>query len=88
MSPNTFIVIEGDILTPEQKSCLLRAARKELDFLTGELDRMRQLPTRYAAGPVEVVTAEIECLSAAVSWLWRVSHTGASPPARPPPVVP
>jgi hypothetical protein len=79
MSPNTFIVVEGDVLTPEQKGCLLRAARKELDFLTDELDRMRRLPTRYAGGPVEVVEAEIECLSAGVSWLWRVSQ------AKPPP---
>jgi hypothetical protein len=86
MSPhNTFVVVDGDVLTPEQKGCLLRAARKELDFLGDELDRMRRLPTRYAGGPIAVVEAEIECLSAGVSWLWKLTEARGppTPPSRP-----
>jgi hypothetical protein len=84
MAPhNTFVVVDGDVLTPEQKSCLLRAARKELDFLTDELKRMKDLPTRYNQGPIAVVEQEIECLSAGVTWLWKLTEARAPPPSRP-----
>lgn len=81
MAPNTFVVVGDDILTPEARSCLLRAARKELDFLMDERDRMALLPTRYAGGPIGVVEQEIECLSQAIGWVWKHANPGRPPPA-------
>lgn len=77
---NTFVVVDGDVLTPEQRSCLLRAARKELEFLSDELDRMQKLPTRYSGGPIQVVEVEIECISSGISWLWRLTQPGGPTP--------
>lgn len=79
MAPNTFVVVDGDLLTPEQKSCMLRAAREKILMLSSELDRLRSLPTRYAGGPIAAVEQEIECLSAGVSWLWKLSEARAPP---------
>jgi len=76
---DTFEVVGGGDapLTTEQKSCLLRASRAELRRLHAELYRLKSLNTRYAGGPISATEAEIECLSAAVSWLWN--HKGGGP---------
>jgi hypothetical protein len=76
---DTFEVVGGGDtpLTAEQKACLLRAARTELRKLQAELYRLKSINTRYAGGPIAATEAEIECLSAAVSWLWN--HKGGGP---------
>lgn len=66
-----------DTLTDEVKTCLLRAARRELNILQAEAYRLAQLNSRYAAGPIAANAAEIECLSAGISWLWN--HKGGGP---------
>jgi len=66
-----------DTLTDEAKACLLRAARAELKRLQAEGYRLAQLSTRYAAGPIAANAAEIDCLSAGISWLWN--HKGSGP---------
>lgn len=61
-------------LTSEQKLCLLRASRRHLRQLQDELYRLQQLNVRHMAGPIQATEAEIECLGAAISWLWN--HRG------------
>lgn len=73
MSKDDAFTVVGppDELGVEERACLLRAGRKQLEALQSELLRMEQLPTAYAAGPVAAVQAEINCLSRGISWLWR-----------------
>lgn len=61
-----------DPLTDEMRACLLRAARKQLDHLQNEVQRLQDLPIVYAHGPIAVVQAELSCLARAVCWLWRL----------------
>lgn len=73
MADEKFTVIGGgDVpLTNEQRACLLRAARRELRWLQAELYRLQQLPPRHMEGPIAATEAEIDCLGAAISWLWN-----------------
>lgn len=66
------------MLTAAQKGCLLRAARKELDMLQDELDRMQRLNRRHMRGPIEAVEAEIDCLSEAVTKVWAMPDGNSS----------
>jgi hypothetical protein len=66
------------MFTPAQKACLLRAARKELDMLANELDRMQRLNRRHMIGPIAAVEAEIDCLAAGVTELWNQPEGNSS----------
>lgn len=71
---NTFTVEPPDgpdPLPPEQRSCLLRAARRGLLALEDELERHRHLDPRYAGAVVEATQMEMDCLQAGIAWLWR-----------------
>jgi hypothetical protein len=70
MSSN--ITLINDPLPADQRSCLLRAARREVRRLESEVQRHELiLPAKYAAGPLTAARVELECLSLAVAWLWR-----------------
>lgn len=58
-------------LPTEQRSCLLRAARRGLLSLEDELERHRLLDARYAGAVVEATKMEIDCLQQGIAWLWR-----------------
>lgn len=62
---------QPDDLTPEVRSCVLRACRKQLAALQDELRRLEDLPARYGVGPTQAVAEELACLAVGVSWLWR-----------------
>lgn len=66
------------MFTAAQKACLLRAARKELDMLQDELDRMQRLNRRHQSGPIAAVEAEIDCLSSGVTELWNTPEGNTS----------
>lgn len=63
--------MSADVLGAEERSCLLRAARRRLLELTDDMRRLESLPSHYAAAPMEATHAEMACLSRGVSWLWR-----------------
>ena len=69
----TFVVVDGgDDLTVESRSCLLRAAKKELRHLQAELYRLQNVGhLRHMQGPIEATESEIECLGKGITWLWR-----------------
>lgn len=54
-------------LSVSVRSCLLRAARKELRVLKDEHDALELIGMDAA----DSVTTEIDCLNQGVSWLWR-----------------
>lgn len=53
-------------LTSVERSCLLRAARKELLQLFDDKHRLEMQGSIVA----EQVLADIECLSTGIKWLW------------------
>lgn len=69
----TFEVIPEapDELTVEQRSCLLRAGRRQLLALEDEQNRHRTLDARYGGAVIEATQMEIDCLQGAIAWLWR-----------------
>lgn len=60
-----------DPLPVEQRSCLLRAGRRQLLELEKELERHKHLDARYGAAVVDATQAEMDCLQAGIAWLWR-----------------
>lgn len=52
-----------------ERSCLLRAARRELSRLKDEHDHLQSI--QGAAEAAQSVDAEVDCLLRATSWLWR-----------------
>lgn len=70
--PPTFRVLgPEDPLDVEQRSCLLRAARRGLLAMEDELERHRHLDSRYAQAVIDATQMELDCLQAAIAWLWR-----------------
>jgi hypothetical protein len=69
---------ESILLTAQQKGCVLRACRKEIDMLQNELDRLQKLNRRHLAGAIEAVESEIDCLAAAVTILWNMPEGNSS----------
>lgn len=65
------LLVAEDTLSVEARSCLLRAARKEMRHLQAEEYRYSQLSQRYASGLREVTQAEMDCLGAGIMWLHR-----------------
>jgi hypothetical protein len=64
-------------LKAEERSCLLRAARRRLLELQDEMTRLQHLPARYAAAPIEATQSEMDCLSRGVKWLWEQATSSA-----------
>lgn len=64
-------VAEEDPLQMEQRSCLLRAARRGLLALESELERHHHLDSRYAQAVIDATQMEMDCLQAGIAWLWR-----------------
>ncbi len=60
-----------DKLTVEERSCLLRAARRRLRTLQAEVHRLEMLPSVHAQAAIEATQTELDCLVRSVSWLWR-----------------
>lgn len=65
-------------LAVAERSCLLRAARKQLLLLQDEIDRLDRLPLPYAIAPREAAQEEHDCLARAVAWLW-LQHRAVAP---------
>lgn len=61
-----------DPLPADARSCLLRAARRQLLTLTDEMRRLESLSIKYAAAPMAATQQEIDCLSSGIAWLWRL----------------
>lgn len=63
-----------DRLTVEQRACLLRAARRQLEVYTDALAHL----VAHGAPDAQILTAtaEIQCVQAAIRWLWRDQRTG------------
>lgn len=53
-------------LTEAERTCLLRAARKELLQLFDDKHRLEMQGSIVA----EQILSEIECLSSGIKWLW------------------
>jgi hypothetical protein len=70
----SFEVIGGGLppLTVEMRSCMLRAARRELHRMQADLYRLQSLNVRYMQGPIAVTEQELECLGAAITWLHQI----------------
>ncbi len=65
------LVAPEDPLTVEARACLLRGARFRLVAMEGELERHRNLDSRYAQAVIEATQMEMDCLQAGIAWLWR-----------------
>jgi len=59
----------GAPLTIRQRSCLLRAARARLMQLHEEYDAVQV--SLDLTGKADLIFTEINCVTAAVRWLWR-----------------
>jgi len=70
-TPPLFTITEPDRLSTEQRGCLLRAARASLLILENELERFRNLDSRYIQAALDSTQAEIDCLEAGMAWIWR-----------------
>lgn len=62
-----------DRLTVPQRACLLRAARKQLEVYNDALQHL--LTMNAPSADIEAAIAEIQCVQAAISWLWRDQRT-------------
>lgn len=51
-----------------QRSCLLRAARKQLEDYRSALDRL--MSSCAPPADIEAMEAEIVCMQGAIRWLW------------------
>lgn len=64
--PNRLEVV--DELSVQERSCLLRAARERIR-------QLNEMAESYHAGhdtkQLELVVSEVNCLNAAVAWIWR-----------------
>jgi hypothetical protein len=65
------LAADDDKLSVEWRSCLLRAGRYRLLALEGELERHRNLDSRYAQAVIDATVMEMDCLQAGIAWLWR-----------------
>lgn len=60
-----------DRLGTDERSCLLRAARKQLLALEDEFNRLQHLSGGEDSGAADSAAMELSCLQRAVAWLWR-----------------
>lgn len=60
-----------DRLTDDQRSCLLRAARKQLLALEDEYNRLVHIANDAASPAADSAALELRCVQAGVAWLWR-----------------
>lgn len=57
------------MLTVQERACLLRAARRELAQMQDRFTSMQELGR---TGECDALLTEINCLTAAITWLWRL----------------
>lgn len=60
-----------DRLTMDERSCLLRAARKQLLALEDEYNRLVHLGGDTTNPAADSAAMELRCVERGVAWLWR-----------------
>lgn len=64
--PGRFVMV--DEMSVEERSCLLRAARERIRQLN---EMAESYHVQHDTKQLELVLSEVNCLNAAVAWIWR-----------------